>query len=592
MEQGKSLLSLRDRLLLAGGAALLIGYLESGFLVARNLLFRTITGSDPDALWMAPLAYAILYLPILLLLEPMVRWRPNWWTPGRYLAPFVFLDAGSLILSLFKLRLHPAATLLLAAGTAILTARWIDGSGARRVAGLRRATLGLALAWAPIATAAVAGPLLSERWALSRRAPPVSGRPNVLLIILDTVRAQNLGLYGYQYPTTPELERWARKGVVFDFALSTSSWTLPSHAAIFTGRPHRELNVDWSIGLDDRWPTLAERFQRLGYRTGGFVANWYYTTGQSGLARGFDHYDDLQRSWHQALLYTMPGQVIEALKPKRFNRPLFNSYRQGARRWAPEITDRFLAWSARDEGRPFFVFLNYFDAHAPYTPMPSQLQVGPPNREITRYNLLMHQLDQDVGRLLSALDSRGTLANTLVVITADHGEQFGEHALTGHANSLYLPLLHVPLITIWPGVVPPNVRVSTPVSLIDLPAAVAALVGMEAPDLPGRPFAECWSPAGCASRAADTLAAAMRGNPDAGPGAPVFRGPIVSLINGGLQYIRNGDGVEELYEVAHDSSEINLATDSAWAGRLAAFRQSSAAYAVAPRSKKSGAEPH
>jgi hypothetical protein len=117
-----------------------------------------------------------------------------------------------------------------------------------------RVSVGLALSWIPVVLLTVIGPVLSERWALSRRQP--AGRhPNVLLIILDTVRAQNLGLYGYRYSTAPELERWARKGVVFDFAVAPSSWTLPSHAAIFTGRSHRELNVDWFTGLDDRWPT-------------------------------------------------------------------------------------------------------------------------------------------------------------------------------------------------------------------------------------------------------------------------------------------------------------------------------------------------
>jgi hypothetical protein len=115
-QQTDQKLSFRSRIVLAAGAALLTGYLESGFLISRNVLFRTITGSDPDALWMAPLAYLFFHLLIVLLLEPVVRWRPGWWTLGRYLAPFVFIDVGFLLLAIFKLRLHGAATILLALG--------------------------------------------------------------------------------------------------------------------------------------------------------------------------------------------------------------------------------------------------------------------------------------------------------------------------------------------------------------------------------------------------------------------------------------------------------------------------------------------
>jgi arylsulfatase A-like enzyme len=568
--------------MLAAGMALLTGYLEAGFLVSRNVLFRTITGSDPDALWMAPIAYLFFHLLIVLLLEPLVRLGRGWWTLGRYFAPFVFIDVGFLLLAIFKLRLHGAAIILLALGAAVQTVRWVERRGNMPLPILLRVSGGLALSWIPLVLLTVIGPVLSERWALSRR--QTAGRhPNVLLIILDTVRAQNLGLYGYRYPTTPELDHWAKTGVVFDFAVAPSSWTLPSHAAIFTGRSHRDLNVDWFTGLDDRWPTLAERFQAMGYRTGGFVANWVYTTRQSGLGRGFDHYDDMQRSMRQGLLYSMPGQLIVALRGKRFNLRLFNGYRQAARRWAPEITDRFLAWSNRDAERPFFAFLNYFDAHAPYKPLPTSLRFGPPKAGETQYNILIHQLDKDLGRLLTELDRRGLLSNTLVMITADHGELFGEHGLSGHGNSLYLPLIHVPLMVLWPGVVPADVRVSSPVGLVDLPTTIAALVQMEASDLPGRPLQSCWVASGCGFRTADTLAAAVRGNPDAGPGDPVIRGPMVSLISGGLQYIRNGDGSEELYDIARDSSETNLATDSAWASAVAHFRQSAVATTLPER---------
>ena len=128
------------------------------------------------------------------------------------------------------------------------------------------------------------------RWPLCRRRPRLPR--TCCLIVWDTVRASNLSLYGYGRPTTPNLERLAGRGVRFDLAFSTSSWTLPSHASLFTGRWPHELGVDWKSPLRDDVPTLAEYLASQGYDTAGFAANLDYCSRETGLARGFAHYED------------------------------------------------------------------------------------------------------------------------------------------------------------------------------------------------------------------------------------------------------------------------------------------------------------
>ena len=142
------------------------------------------------------------------------------------------------------------------------------------------------------------------------QSPPAAR--NVLLIVWDTVRADNLSLYGYGRPTTPNLERLAAQGVRFDLAFSTSSWTLPSHASVFTGRWPHELRVDWTVPLGNSFPTLAEYLAADGYDTAGFVANVDYCSRETGLARGFAHFEDYPIDLYEALARdTGLGHVLD-----------------------------------------------------------------------------------------------------------------------------------------------------------------------------------------------------------------------------------------------------------------------------------------
>ncbi len=177
---------------------------------------------------------------------------------------------------------------------------------------VRRTVPLLAGALLTIMLVTIGGRAWSEHRAAAALPPAPAGARNVLLIVWDTVRAGNLSLYGYERPTTPNLERLAGRGVRFDLAFSTSSWTLPAHASLFTGRWPHELGVDWKSPLRDDVPTLAEYLAAHGYDTAGFAANLDYCTRETGLARGFAHYEDFPIDLYDAFTrYVALGNRLE-----------------------------------------------------------------------------------------------------------------------------------------------------------------------------------------------------------------------------------------------------------------------------------------
>jgi arylsulfatase A-like enzyme len=160
------------------------------------------------------------------------------------------------------------------------------------IVAMRSTFLVSALAVIAIAGGALGWPRWVESRAIAALPAPPAGAPNVLLIVLDTVRARSLGLYGYERATSPNLDRFAKNGVVFSHAFSASPWTLPSHGAMFTGRLPHELSGGWMTPIDGTYPTLAEALSSVGYLTAGFIANTTYCPAEFGLARGFSHYED------------------------------------------------------------------------------------------------------------------------------------------------------------------------------------------------------------------------------------------------------------------------------------------------------------
>jgi arylsulfatase A-like enzyme len=432
----------------------------------------------------------------------------------------------------------------------------------------RRALPALAIAGAALAIVVRSVRSFHDPGGSSKQTPARTGAPNVLLIVLDTVRAASLSVNGYARPTSRNLETLAQRGAYFERAVSTSSWTLPSHASLFTGLYPHQVAADWRTPLETSPPTLAAVLSATGYATVGIVSNLLYLTYETGIARGFAEYDDYR--------LTLPMAVKTSLVARQAGRLL--GLEAGAttlqeRRPANEINSAFLEWLARHEQSkprpPFFAFLNYMDAHSPYEP-PARLgdrfgAVGPrPDIELRRtwakaeieretngYDATIAFLDEQIGNLFEELGRRGTLSNTIVAITSDHGELLGERGLYDHGNSLYWRVLHVPLLIVYPPAVPAGLRVRDPVTLRDLPATLLDLADARPPDWPGRSLHRFWASTAPRSPVLAEMSRAINMN----PWLPASRGDIRSLVDGSLHYILNGDGEEELYNVDRDPAE-------------------------------------
>ena len=427
--------------------------------------------------------------------------------------------------------------------------------------------------------------------------PPPSGARNVVLIVWDTVRAYNLGHYGYFRDTTPNLARWAQRGVTYKRALAPAPWTYPSHTCFFTGQWPFRLNSQWKFKLDTPDPTLAEYLASRGYQTAGFAANTNCCTYETGLARGFAHFEDYALTPTSLLTRTVPGKWILENIPSlgdSYGLNLGDSYDKKwiglQSRGGREINASFLDWLGRRRSdRPFFAFLNYFDAHEPFVP-PSKYQkrfglgpttpqdyqflfdyVGSAKGLIRQQDLLMTRdcyddciafLDEQLGRLLDALKVQGLLENTEVIITSDHGESFGDHGSFGHSYTVNLDEVGVPLVILSPGA-PKGREVDSPVSLRDLPATVVDLLGLSAGSpFPGRSLAAYWGsapgrvPPEITTPALSEQADATALQPHSSQG-PVTGGFQMSLVASGMHYIRDGRGGEQLYDLRTDPYEQN-----------------------------------
>jgi arylsulfatase A-like enzyme len=289
------------------------------------------------------------------------------------------------------------------------------------------------------------------------------GTPNLVLVVLDTVRADRMSAYGYERETTPGLARFAREHATrYTNVHSTTSWTLPSHASLFTGLRSAEHGADHPRGgspddavqlamrpanaLPAEVVTLAERLRADGFRTGAILANCAYLNRRFGLDQGYEHYDDRTATYVQryAALAQMTGRHA--------------GVGHDVSRDAEEITDTALAWLDRLEGdAPFFLTVNYMDAHEPYLPGGpaddafSDVQPVDPAEPLHSlwpllYDRALVRLDVGVTRLLDTLEARGHFEDTVVVVTSDHGQALGEHDYYGHAWTLYEEVTRVPLL--------------------------------------------------------------------------------------------------------------------------------------------------
>ncbi|MEN8182957.1 MAG: sulfatase [Myxococcota bacterium] len=327
---------------------------------------------------------------------------------------------------------------------------------------------------------AVGGLLVLERVAAHSSAP----RPNVLLVVLDTVRADRLSSYGYPRPTTPELDAFAEEAIRFTRFYSTSSWTVPSHASLFTGLlPARHQATQETLHLDRRFATLAEALRNSGYRTFGASANPFVGR-LTNLSQGFE---DFEETWRRSLAQRTLDRVAHP------NNASFAS---------------FLARTPRS--RPFFAFLNYMEAHHPYAPPEPHLSrfldarsrgeagevvarrwtrhyLGQPYSErdlrvlSDLYDGELAHLSTLVGEALAMLRRDGRYDETLIAITSDHGEHFGENGLLEHVFGLYNTTVQVPLLLRPPGGTREGEVSAREGQLTDLFLTILDATGTEAP---------------------------------------------------------------------------------------------------------------
>jgi arylsulfatase A-like enzyme len=319
-------------------------------------------------------------------------------------------------------------------------------------------------------------------------APVEEPPPNVVLITLDTIRADHLSCYGYERPTSPHLDHLASEGTRFDAFVNASSWTLPSHASLFTGLSPTTHGAHYAAGgavsldqaidqkgpfgafrvdaLPDQAETLAERLADAGYATGGVGAGPWLKPA-FGLAQGFDTYDA-----EVASTSGRPGEEVNAL----------------ALRFLTEHGDE-----------PFFLFVNYFDAHDPYEPppdlagrfLPLETKASRSAHTLARYDEEILHVDRCLGELLEALRETGVYDRTWIVAVTDHGELFDEHGLPGHGRTLYEGETRGALVIKPPADFARNLDGSVPCQHVDLAPTLLAGVGLPRPvDMEGAPLWE------------------------------------------------------------------------------------------------------
>jgi arylsulfatase A-like enzyme len=238
---------------------------------------------------------------------------------------------------------------------------------------------------------------------------------NMLLVTLDTTRADHVGCYGYAGAETPALDALARDGVVFEQCITPTAFTLPSHSSIMTGMypPFHGVRVNGGAALADVHSTLAERLAAGGYRCGAFVGA-FVLDGRWGLGQGFDHYDDE--------FEIGPDQRLDLVSVQR---P------------ADQVVDAAVDWLATESDHPFFTWVHLYDPHTPYEPPEPYRSRFEHGGLRTLYDGEIAFADSQVGRLLDWMDTRGLAGDTIVVVVGDHGEGLGSHGESYHGYYIY-----------------------------------------------------------------------------------------------------------------------------------------------------------
>jgi arylsulfatase A-like enzyme/4-amino-4-deoxy-L-arabinose transferase-like glycosyltransferase len=449
-----------------------------------------------------------------------------------------------------------------------------------------------------------------------REATAPARPPNILWIVWDTVRADHLSLYGYPRETTPFLSKWARDARVFDDALSVAGYTLPSHASMFTGLlPSEHCTHNQHPWLDDSFTTVAELLHGAGYRTFLFSANPHVaSTPGANLAQGFERDEHpWTPKWapeaRRLIEEKIPPEDRSSELPKRLavtrERGHLGPWTvKAAGALAKTATLQWLASS--DSARPYFVFINYMEAHRPTIPPRRLRERLLPAPDVERsyrldrswlpmweytfglrdysddelaliggvYDAALLEVDELLSDLIGSLDDAGLLENTVVILTADHGEHLGEAHMLDHQYSVHQVLLRVPLVIRYPARFAPG-RDSRPVSNFDLFPTVLELAGVAPPQGPRSHVVSLLAPQTDRQRFAEEPASSDIGiepvkerHPEFDPSP--FQRRLRALVSASRKFVWGSDGRNALYDLAADPLEKRnlLADDAALAARL------------------------
>ena len=564
----------RDVLIQGAWFGLVAGLVEGAGMLAfqhfRVLTgFRATRGITLEIVWISAAVNVVLFTAVGLLIIGTARVFRRLAITRVALVVFAFLtffDWAAL-----SNRVTDGSALILAAGLTSVFVRWVSRHDAQAMR-LWQRSLPWATAAAVIAFGAIqSGLWIGERAAIARLPQPRADTPNVVVIVVDALRADHVSAYGYYRSTTPNVDRLASQGVLFENAIAPSSWTLPTHASLLTGRYPHEHGALYD-NYDGRYSTLAQALRSHGYRTAAFSGNTIFFTRAQGLGRGFIHFDDFFHTPADMVLRTLYGRKLCRFA---FRRQWLQDY--PARKLSPEVTANALRWIERTPTKPFFVFLNYYDAHDPYLPpQPFRSRfsrfenpggrlnhlasngwgeiyrsLGPEEveKEIDAYDGGIAYVDESIGRLMSELEKRGLAANTLVVVTSDHGEAFGEHGFMAHRYNIYREMIHVPLILWSPGRIPAGLRLQQPVSNAAVAATVAELIGDDGA-FPGTSLVKIWSQPKPPEEWPHVLAELEH------------EGTYKSLVTARWQFILNQKQELELYDWQNDPRQANNLANS------------------------------
>lgn len=452
--------------------------------------------------------------------------------------------------------------------------------GVRLAAEVGVAALALVVWGRPLVVAPIDDPIVTA-------VPPGAGAPDVILVVLDTTRADHLSTYGYARDTSPRLTAFAKDAMLFTQARSPAAWTLPGHASLFTGMyptrhgahfagvvlpgESRDGRRQVAYPLPASAVTMAEALRDRGYQTGGFVANFSYLYRDFGVAQGFGRYEDA------------PGLLLR-LRPVglRVAQQVRPGFCVAPYRTAHDINAAALAWLDRaSKDRPAFLFVNYMEAHQPRlasSPWDRWSRELPNAARLARRNLYYEHavkdlpederafieanydgqlaaMDEAFGALIEALRARGRYENALVIVTADHGEFLGEHRQMGHIGQmLYEPVLHVPLVVKFPGAMRPRGRADGAVQLVDvLPTVLAATGAPVPPGIQGEALPDV-THATLAEEDVDPYLVARYG--------AQYDRSIRVLYDGSYKLIRTSRGDHMLFDLRRDPEENkNLAAE-------------------------------